>query len=83
MTHPASATILNDEQRLALRLLAGSPEGCTTSIMMAHGFTPETLADLVRHGIAATKPETLHISGKSIEIVRMHITEAGRKAIAE
>jgi hypothetical protein len=74
---------LSDEEQRALSLLAGSPDGCTTSIMMAHGFTPETLADLVRHSLAATRPETVRTGGTSIEIVKMHITAAGRKAIAE
>jgi hypothetical protein len=74
---------LSDEERRALSLLAGSPNGCTTSIMMAHGLTPEILADLVRRSLAATKPETVRAGGTSTEVVKMHITAAGRKAIAE
>jgi hypothetical protein len=45
--HRCAMAKLSDEQQRALKLLAGSPDGCTTSIMMAHGFTPELLAALV------------------------------------
>jgi hypothetical protein len=72
---------LTDEQRPALQLLARSPDGCTTSIMMAHGFKPEILADLVRRGLAVAKPKTVRAGETSIEVVWMHITAAGRKAI--
>jgi hypothetical protein len=34
------------ELNRALRLLAGSPHGCTEAIMLAHGFTAELLANL-------------------------------------
>jgi hypothetical protein len=74
---------LGDERRRALTILAGSPDGCTTSLMMAHKFLPELLADLVRNGLAISKPTTMRAGAKPIEVVRMHITEAGRKTIAE
>jgi hypothetical protein len=51
--------------------------------MMAHGFKPEILADLVRHGLAVSKPKTVLAGETPVEVVWMHITEAGRKAIAE
>jgi hypothetical protein len=35
------------EQNRALRMLAGSPLGYTEAIMLAHGFTVETLRRLV------------------------------------
>jgi hypothetical protein len=40
------------EQNRALRMLAGSPLGCTEAIMLAHGFTVETLGRLVLDGHA-------------------------------
>jgi hypothetical protein len=52
------------------------------SIMLAHGLKPELLADLVRGGFATAKPETVRAGGKSIEVVRMTITDAGRRALA-
>jgi hypothetical protein len=41
------------ELNRALRLLAGSPHGCTEAIMLAHGFTAELLVDLMRDATAA------------------------------
>jgi hypothetical protein len=43
---------LRADQRRALRVLAGSPHGCTEAIMLAHGFTVETLGRLVLDGHA-------------------------------
>jgi hypothetical protein len=73
---------LSDDQRRALKLLAGSPDGCIISIMLAHGLEPELLAALVQGSLATTKPETVRTGGKSIEVVQMTITDAGRRAIA-
>jgi hypothetical protein len=72
---------VSPDQRRALKLLAGSPDGCTMSIMLAHGLKPELLANLARGDLATTKPETVHTGGKAIELIRMTITDAGRKAI--
>jgi hypothetical protein len=73
---------LTDEQRRALRLLAGSPGGCTEAIMLAHGFTIEMLARLIVDGFAAAEPEHVRPNGRSIKITRMQITEAGGRALA-
>jgi hypothetical protein len=47
MTKPSSG-----EQRRALSMLAGSPEGCTKSVLLAHGFKDEMLTGLVENGLA-------------------------------
>jgi hypothetical protein len=70
------------DQRRALKLLAGSPRGCTESIMLAHGFRIEMLAQLVRDGLASAAPESVRAGGRSIEVVRLQITGAGRRALA-
>jgi hypothetical protein len=44
-------------RRRALELLAGSHDGATEAIMLAHGFTIEMLVDLVRAGLATAKAE--------------------------
>jgi hypothetical protein len=72
---------VSPDQQRALKLLAGSPDGCTMSIMLAHGLKPELLANLVRGDLATTKPETVRTGEKAIELVRMMITDAGRNAI--
>ena len=47
------------EQNRTLRMLAGSPLGCTKSVLLAHGFTVETLGRMVldrtRDGNAADR----------------------------
>jgi hypothetical protein len=61
---------LSAEQRRALQLLAGIPFGASETTMFAHGFRRETLAGLVRAGLATAERKTVKI------------TPAGRKAIA-
>jgi hypothetical protein len=41
---------LTDEQRRALQLLAGSPNGCTEAILIAHGFHLAMLGKLAFDG---------------------------------
>ena len=74
---------LSPEQRRALELLAAAgARGCTESIMLAHGFKLAMLAELVRNGWVTAAPETVRAGGRSIEVARMRITEAGRRALA-
>jgi hypothetical protein len=50
---------VSTERRRALEMLAGSPRGCTESIMMAHGCAIGVLRDLVRDGQATAASETM------------------------
>ncbi len=43
--------------RRALELLAGAPDGMTEALVLAHGFTIELPADLVRGGLASAQSE--------------------------
>jgi hypothetical protein len=70
------------DQTRALELLADSPRGCTEAILLAHGFSIELLAELVRDGLATAEPERMRASGQPVEVVRLHITEAGWRALA-
>jgi hypothetical protein len=51
--------------------------------MLAHGFTTEFLVRLVRDGLASVKAENMVAGGQRLEIARVKITAAGRKALAE
>jgi len=51
-------------------LLAGAPEGCTDALMFANG-------------LATTHAERMVAGGKSIEVARVKIAEAGRRALSE
>ena len=73
----------NAERRRALELLAASPDGCTEAIMLAHGFTTDFLVDLIRAGMATSRTERVVAGGRSMEVIRVRITDAGRRALAE
>ena len=74
-------TRLTAEQRQVLELLAGSPRGYTKGRLLADGFTVDTLADLVREGLATAQRETLRVGGRTIRVERYRITDAGRRAL--
>ena len=50
--------------------------------MLAHGFTTVMMVDLVRAGLASVSAERVVITGgTTVEIARVKITEAGRRAL--
>jgi hypothetical protein len=51
--------VLPIDQHDALRMLAGSPGGCTESILLAHGFGIGTVHDLVDSGFATAERRTV------------------------
>jgi hypothetical protein len=57
---------VSGDQRRALRLLAGSALSATEAMMLAHGFTDEMLARLVRDGLATASPGSIHAGGRSM-----------------
>jgi hypothetical protein len=67
----------------ALELLASCPEGCTEAIMLAHGFTIPQTVELVRAGLASATAERVVAGNRTIELARVRITDAGRRALAE
>ncbi len=73
---------LSDEQRRALKLLAGSPHGATEALLLAKGFETKMLVGLVHEGLAtALVGEPVRDGGKTVEVVRIRITEPGRRAL--
>jgi hypothetical protein len=48
---------------------------------MAQGFTADMLAGLVHDGLATAATETVRAGGRAIEITRVKITDAGRRAL--
>jgi hypothetical protein len=78
---PSRAQRERSDRRRALRVLAGAPEGVTEALMLAHGFRVELLVDLCIAGLAIAKPEHIRAGRRSMEVVRMKITEAGRQAV--
>ena len=70
------------QRRRALELLEASIDGCTEAIMLAHGISVELMVELVRAGLAMAKAERVVAAGRTIEVARVRITEAGRLALA-
>jgi hypothetical protein len=69
------------DQREALRMLAGSPNGTTESILLTHGFGIGMLHDLVSSGLATAERRTARAGRELIEVKWMTITEAGRQVL--
>jgi hypothetical protein len=73
---------LKAESHQALQLVACSPRGATEDVLeLGHGFSRETLTELTRAGLVKAVTETLRIEGGTFTIERLHITDAGRRAI--
>ncbi|HKD28845.1 MAG TPA: hypothetical protein VKC66_23440 [Xanthobacteraceae bacterium] len=81
MIHPKRR--LTREQRRALELLAVDPHGITDrQLVLAHGFETKMLAGLVHERMAeAVVGEGVEVGGKTVAVVRMMITDAGRRAL--
>jgi hypothetical protein len=73
---------LTNSQREALKLLADAADGCTVPFMVNHGCSVAALRHLARCRLAITdrvrEPGTL----RAPTVVRLRISDAGRKALA-
>jgi hypothetical protein len=74
---------ITPKQREALRMLAGSPDGCTVTTLMARGYAIVALHDLVRNGFATAHREKMGAGQRVVGVTRLRITHAGRRAVAE
>jgi hypothetical protein len=73
---------MNRDERRALGLLADTGRnGTTDAILVAHGVTASMVTSLVRDGLAIAMTEQVRASARMIEIVRVRITAAGKRAI--
>jgi hypothetical protein len=74
---------LTREQRRALELLAQDPHGTTDGLLViVHGFETKMLAGLVDQRLAtALVGEGVETGGKTVEVIRIMITDAGRRAL--
>ena len=77
---PKRHKIKPDGQR-ALELLASCPDGCPEALMIAHGFSIEQIVRLVRDGLATASAERVRAGRETLEVARVRITDAGRRAL--
>jgi hypothetical protein len=54
----------SDEERRALNLLARHPDGCAETVLLAHGFSYDQLADLVFARLATMQPTVTPVGGR-------------------
>jgi hypothetical protein len=82
MVVPPQKHRLSPRRRYALELLAKSPNGATRELLvLVHGISRDTIAGLVRTGLATARHETVRGDGKTIRVKRYRITNAGRMAL--
>ena len=83
MAAPPREPSLSKEQRQALALLASIPHDVTEDqLALVHGFDRDMIAGLVEAGLVTAQREVVTGSGRTtIEVVRIRISDAGRRAI--
>jgi hypothetical protein len=67
-------------RRYALGLLTPKRDGCSMAMLSARGVKVETIDELIAAGLAVKKGEFVG-RGRPIEITRIAITDAGRRAL--
>ncbi len=73
---------LSLSRRRALELLASSPDGATNELLVVvHGIGRDTIAGLVRTGLATARHESVRTGSKTIRVKRYRITSAGKMAL--
>jgi hypothetical protein len=75
--------LLKPERRRALELLAPCRDGCTETMMLAHGFSIDIMVELINSGLATVQTEWFVTGGYRGARARVRITEAGRRALSE
>jgi hypothetical protein len=74
----------SSKQRRALTLLASSRHGANEDLLIrGHGVSRGVLASLVRRRLIATQREVVMAGATPVEVVRIRITAAGRRAIGD
>jgi hypothetical protein len=73
---------LSAEQRRALEMLADAgARGSILDTLIVNGFPAELVADLVHDGLVTIHDEAVKVGDRTIEVIRVRITEAGQSAI--
>jgi hypothetical protein len=73
---------LSPKKREALHMLAGAEDGCTVPSLLARGADLGALNSLVVENFATAHSESLPHRRKMRFVMRLWITDAGRRALA-
>ena len=79
--YPGQATISPWPDRHALGLLILKKNGSTMTMLSARGVKVETIDEVIANGLATASVE--RVGRGAIEITRVKITEAGRRALED
>jgi len=80
----AAGPPLSDEQRRALAMLATTGrDGTTRSLLTALGSGASLINSLVNQKLATVTHEKIRAPGKIVDVAKVRITNAGRRALEE
>src|SRR5258708_3170580 len=71
---------LTERHRQVLEVLAHAPSGCDVNAFLTRGVKLETMADLIRDGLATVRVQTVKERDPAIEGALVEVTDAGRRA---
>jgi hypothetical protein len=72
---------LGERHRRVLAVLAEVPRGCDVNALLTRGFGFETIADLVRRGLATVQLQSMGKREPNGDVACVRITDAGRRAL--
>jgi hypothetical protein len=80
VTEPENQS-LGERHRRVLAVLAKAPRGRDVNALLTRGFRFETIADLVRRGLATVQLQGIGKHEPSVNVACVRITDAGRKVL--
>jgi hypothetical protein len=80
-TYRERRRITTHEQCHALKMLADAPRGISETGLATNRLAGDLLAGLVGDGLATVMSETGWAEGQPIDVVRVRISDAGRRAL--
>jgi hypothetical protein len=73
---------IGPSHRRVLKMLARARRrGSDVNALFSRGIEFETIADLVRTGLATVQLESMRRRGRTVEVARVKITDAGRRLL--
>jgi hypothetical protein len=73
---------IGPRHRRVLKMLARARQhGCDVNALFSRGFEFELIADLARTELAAVQLESMRKRGRTVEVARVRITDAGRRLL--